>query len=294
MDHASWKGFIRLSLVSIPVQAYSASAPAREQLPLHQLHQPCHNPIRYKKTCPIHGEVPNEEIVKGFEYSKDQYVIVESAELKRFQTRGEQVVNIHGFVRPDELDAIYYAGKTYYLLPEGAAGEKPYALLRDAMAEKDVLAIAQMILGGRQELMVLRPKDELLTLSALDYASQLREPPERPGRAREEEHNKRELDLTKSLIEATTIEPLDMRQFQDVQKDELRAMIDAKVAGKEIVAAPSEEVPQVINLMDALRASLSQAGRHETAAKSGRRGGKSRPPPPRHRGAARRKRSKGA
>src|SRR5689334_3886989 len=127
-----WKGNIRFSLVSVPVEAFTAAEP-EEAFRLNQLHDECHSRIRYKKTCPIHGEVTNDEIVTGFEYDKDKYVVVDRNEVEQAQTKGDRSIIIETFVKPDEIDPMYYDGQTYYLVPGKGGAEKPYVVLREAM-----------------------------------------------------------------------------------------------------------------------------------------------------------------
>ena len=124
----SWKGFIKLSLVSVPVKAFTANDPGA-QIRLNQLHCDCNSRIAYKKVCPVHGEVGNDQIARGYEHAKGQYVVIEDEELGKLRTKSDHSVNIEGFVAPDALDPVYHAGRTYYLLPDGAVGQKPYRLL---------------------------------------------------------------------------------------------------------------------------------------------------------------------
>src|SRR5947209_12151689 len=112
---STWKGFLRINLVSVPVKAYTATASGGGEVRLNQLHKECHSRINYKKTCPIHGEVPNDEIVSGYEYSKGQYVVVDTAELDKLRTEDDKAIKIDTFVAPDAVDPVYYTGKTYYL-----------------------------------------------------------------------------------------------------------------------------------------------------------------------------------
>src|SRR4051812_861779 len=113
MAHASWKGFLRLSLVSVPVQAFNAAAgSAKGDVSFNQLHEACHSRIKYQKTCPIHGEVSNSEIVKGYEYAKGQYVVVDEDEIEALRGHSEQAVNIDKFVKPDSIDPAYFEGTT--------------------------------------------------------------------------------------------------------------------------------------------------------------------------------------
>src|SRR5690606_33346405 len=123
---SSWKGFIRLSLVSVPVKAYTASASGAE-IRLNQRHKETHNRIRYVKTDPERGEVRNEDIVSGYEYAKNQYVIIDPEEVQKLRPRGDQSVHVEGFVPTGTLDPVYFAGRSYYLVPDGPVGQKPYA-----------------------------------------------------------------------------------------------------------------------------------------------------------------------
>src|SRR5436190_21089996 len=115
---SAWKGFLKLSLVSVPVKAYTASAGSGGEIHLNQLHAECHSRIKYKKTCPIHGEVSQDEIVMGYEYSKDQYVVIDTAELEKLRTEDSKAITFQEFIEPDSLDPVYYRGTTYYLVPD--------------------------------------------------------------------------------------------------------------------------------------------------------------------------------
>src|SRR4051794_30556966 len=169
---STWKGYLKLSLVSIPVKAYSASRGA-ETIALHQLHAKCHSRIKYKKVCPIHGEIPKEEIVSGYEYAKGQYVVIEPDELKRLRTRGEREITIDAIVSPSTIDPLYFTDKSYYLVPDGAVGQKPYALLQTSLEEDRHFAVARGVLFGREELVLLRPVDGVLALTALKYEAEV-------------------------------------------------------------------------------------------------------------------------
>src|SRR5579871_6300548 len=126
---SSWKGYLRLSLVSVPVQAINAMASEGGKIHLHLLHSKCHNRIRYEKVCPIHGEVPNDEIVHGYEHAKGQYVVIEDEDVDQLRSEADKAINIDTFVSPSEIDPLYFDGRTYYLLPDGPMGAKPYAVL---------------------------------------------------------------------------------------------------------------------------------------------------------------------
>src|SRR5437870_8210726 len=157
MPRPAWKGFLKLSLVSLPVKAYTVTAGEGGQVRLNQLHAECHSRINYKKTCPIHGEVPNDQIVSGYEYSKGQYVVVDPEDIEKLRSEDEKAINIDAFVQPNALDATYFSGKSYYLIPDGPVGQKPYALLVQGMAELKRNAVARVVMHGRAQLVLIRP-----------------------------------------------------------------------------------------------------------------------------------------
>src|ERR1700676_4378211 len=157
---STWKGYLKLSLVSVPVKAYTATASEAREIRLNQLHAECNSRIQYKKNCPVHGEVPNDEIVSGYEYSKGQYVIVDTAELDKLRTEDEKAIQIDEFVRPDAIDPAFYGGKTYYLLPEGPVGEHTYAVIHQGMVQQDRFAVAQVVFHNREKLVLIRPLAE--------------------------------------------------------------------------------------------------------------------------------------
>ncbi len=258
MARSSWKGHIRLSLVSIPVKAFTASASGKE-IRLNQLHEECKSRIRYQKVCPQHGEVSGSEIVKGYEFTKDQYVIVDEEEIDELRTESDRAINIDAFVNPSQVEMLYLSGKTYYLAPDGPVGQKPYSLLLEAMKDEKLCSIAQVVMHGREQLVMLRPLGKILAMEILSFEEQVKNPADFEEEVEDTEYSEAELDLTKKLMEATTIEEFEIGKYENVYHDKLKELIDAKIEGKEIVAPPDEQPEQVINLMDALKASVAQA-----------------------------------
>jgi DNA end-binding protein Ku len=171
-----WRGFIRLSLVSVPVRAYTAFVSGGGEIHFNQLHAECHSRIQYKKTCPAHGEVSNDQIVSGFQYAKDQYVVVDPDELDKLRTEDEKAVNITAFVSPDTVDPIYLTGSTYYLVPDAPVGQRPYAVLRQAMIEENRYAVAHVVIHGKEHTVLLRPMDNVLAMSTLSYENRVTKP----------------------------------------------------------------------------------------------------------------------
>ena len=255
---SSWKGFLQLSLVSVPVKAFTAHETASE-IHLNQLHKNCHARVRYRKVCPEHGELSSDEIVSGYEYAKDQYVVIDPDELSKIRKQSDRTVKLAGFVESKAIDPMYMGGKSYYLLPDGPAGQRPYALLCAGMDEKGMVGVAQIVLAGREQLVLLRPIDGLLTMSVLHYAKEIKSAAPFREDLEVPKTNAEERKLTSTLIEASVIEDFDLERFQDDYVENLGKLIQMKVEGKEIVEAPEREEPKIINLMDALKRSVAEA-----------------------------------
>jgi DNA end-binding protein Ku len=255
---SSWKGFLKLSLVSVPVKAYRATSGSGGEIRLNQLHKVCNSRINYKKTCPLHGEVANEEIVSGYEHSKGQYVIVDPDELEKLRTEDEKAINIDAFAKSDAVDPSYLSGKNYYLIPDGPVAQKPYALLHDGMVELKRSAIARMVMHGRDQLVSIRPVDGLLMMSVLNYDAQVNKPSAFKDEVTRPQVQPEEMKLAKTLIEASTPKKVDLSEYKDSYTQKMTELIQKKVAGEEIVAPPVHEQGQIINLMDALKQSLEK------------------------------------
>src|SRR5438876_4735593 len=127
MPRPSWSGFLKFNLISVPVKGYNAAAAGGGKIGFHLLHKKCNSRIRYKKVCPVHGEVENDEIVSGYEYGKGQYVIVDADERGGLKSEDDKSISVDTFVAADAIDPVYFSGRTYYLLPDGKVAQKPYA-----------------------------------------------------------------------------------------------------------------------------------------------------------------------
>ncbi|MCY4481662.1 MAG: Ku protein [Spirochaetaceae bacterium] len=254
----NWKGFVQLSLVSVPVKAYTANE-SGAQIRLNQLHSDCNSRIAYKKVCPEHGEVSNDQIIRGYEHAKGKYVVIDDDELDKLRTKSDRCVNIEGFVAPDELDPIYHAGRTYYLLPDGPVGQKPYRLLVRGMEENGVNAVAQVVISQREQLVLLRPLEGILAMTVLNHQAKVKS----SGIFREEiadaECSAEELQLASTLINASRLEEFDYGKYTDRYVEKLSELIRLKVEGAEVVQTPDTEAPQIINLMEALKESVAAA-----------------------------------
>jgi DNA end-binding protein Ku len=255
---SSWKGFLKLSLVSVPVKAFTATSSGGGEIRLNQLHKECNSRINYKKVCPIHGEIPAEEIVSGYEHSKGQYVIVGSDELEKLRTEDEKAITIDAFTKLDEVDAAYLSGKNYYLIPDGPVAQKPYALLHDGMVELKRAAIARVVMHGRDQVVEIKPVEGLLMMSILNYDTQVNKPSAFKDEVTRPELKAEEMKLAKTLIEASTPKKVDLATYKDAYTQKMTELIQKKVTGEEIVAPPVHEQGQILNLMDALKQSLAK------------------------------------
>jgi DNA end-binding protein Ku len=257
-SRTSWKGFLKLSLISVPVKAFTANDSAGE-IHLNQLHKDCNSRVKYVKVCPEHGELKSEAIVSGYEHQKDQYVVVDPDELDKLRTKTDRAVSIDGFIPADAIDATYYAGKAHYLLPDGVAGSRPYALLRDGMVQNRVCAIAQVVMSGREQLVLLRAVGRLLVMTGLHYPQRVRQAKEFESEVEELSFKPEEVALTNTLIGASKLADFELGKYQDQYVAKLKQLITLKIDGKDVVQAPDHEEPKILNLMDALKKSVAEA-----------------------------------
>jgi DNA end-binding protein Ku len=258
----AWKGYLRISLVTVPVQAYTGSSGSTDEgspIRFNQLHRECHSRIKYMKTCPIHGEVPNDEIVSGYEYAKGQYVEINPEELAELRPEGERAINVEGFVHPDTIDPAYLSGKTYFLTPDGSLGQKPYQLILEAMASEELNAIARMKITTREHLARVRAEDGLLIVDLLQYAAQVKDPAPFKEELVDTHPTAPERKLTRQLIASMVDDNLDLSERTDAYTDRVRELIEAKVQGKQVVIPQPVEEPPIVNIMDALKRSMKEA-----------------------------------
>ncbi len=254
---ASWKGFLRIRLVSIPVKAYSAAA-SGAKIQLNQLHRDCHSPIKYRKVCPLHGEIGSESIVSGYNYAKGRYVVIDPEELEKLRRESDKVVEVEGFLPKDAVDPLYLSGKDYFLVPEGPVGQKAYGLIREVMTEMGQSALGKIVLTGREQIVLLRPLGRLLVMSVLSYAGDVKDPTAFEDEVEEGGITAPELELAGKLLDAATLDTYDPARYRNEYTARLTELIEAKVSGKEIVRAPEPEEPKVIELLEALRASVAR------------------------------------
>ena len=256
MASSVWSGYLTFGLISMPVKLFSGARGSR--VSFHMLHRDDNVRIKQQLYCP-HDErvVERSEIVKGFEYRKGEYVIMEPEELKKIEPKTAKAMEILQFVKSDEVDPIYFES-SYYLMPD-EAGRRPYLLLTKAMEESGYMAIAKITMHNREYTVILRPKANGLVLHTMYYADEIREV-EGFGEGKAE-LKPGEIKVANQLIEALA-DKFDPEKFHDTYEENLKAMIKARLEGREVTAVekPGKPAP-VVDLMDALKQSLAQMGK---------------------------------
>ena len=260
---AIWKGHIRFSLVTIPIRVYNAVESA-QTISFNQLHKEDNGRIGYDKKCKVCGEaVKNEEIVKGYEYEPDQYVIFENQDFEKVKLKSTKVIEMEGFVDAEQIDMTLY-DSPYFVGPDGPIAAKTYALLSEALRETGKMGVGKVVLRDREDVVLVGPHEEGIILYKIRYPETLRKMNAVPM-LEEHETDAEQLKLAVSLIESMQTNLGDM-ELKDQYQDAVREMIQAKIDGKEIVSSTEEE-PQIIDIMSALKQSIeaSQSDRKPMA-----------------------------
>jgi DNA end-binding protein Ku len=250
---STWKGHLKLSLVSCPIRLYNAVSRS-ERVAFHLLHKDTHNRIQMKPHDPELGAVERSDLVKGYEYEKDEYVIFTDEDFEKVQIESSKSIVIEKFVDAAEVDEIYY-DSPYYLAPDGAVAEETFRVVQWAMREKNKVALSRVVLSSRERLIALAVRDKGLLVMTLRNADEVRDAAEFFTDIQDEEPDKEMLDLASALIEQKSGK-FDPSEFKDRYHDAVLEMVKAKVKGQEPVIATAPERGKVINLMDALRQSL--------------------------------------
>jgi DNA end-binding protein Ku len=252
-----WNGSISFGLVNIPIGL--AVATQRSDVAFRTLHRECGTPIKQKRWCPLHErDVDGDELVKGWEFSKGQYVIVEESDLEGVALQRSQSIEIIRFVELADVDPLYF-DRTYYLAPAQAeAARRPYVLLLEAMKTSGMAAVGKFVLWGKENLCLIRPLGDSLAVETLFFADDVRSRAEIEEAVAETEVKGPELDLAGQVI-ASLVGDWDPGDFENEHRRDLRAMLEAKVTGEEIARPePLPETP-VVDLMEALRRSVAEA-----------------------------------
>jgi DNA end-binding protein Ku len=249
----TWKGYLKVSLVTIPVRVYPATESAAT-ISFNQLHAECKTRIQQKRWCPhCDREVTNAELAKGYEYEKGHYVIVEEEDIQKVRVESTRVIDLQQFTDETSIDPIY-VDRAYYLAPDGPMAGSAFTVMREGMAGK--AGIGKVALYGREYLVAIRPQKKGLVMYTLHHDAEIRsidqieELSSLPAKVKPEE-----MKLAKQVI-STFEGELNLKDYKDEYREGLRQIIDAKIAGEEIVAPEVQEPPKVVDLMEALRRSL--------------------------------------
>src|ERR671914_1053942 len=249
----TWRGFLKVSLVNIPVKVFPATESAAT-ISFNQLHAECQTRIQQKRWCPhCEREVSNSELAKGYEFEKGRYVIVTEEDIQKVRVESTRVINLVQFADATDIDPIY-VDRAYYLAPDGGVAADAFAVMREGMAGK--AGIGKMALYGREYLVAVRPQKKGLVMYTLHHDAEIRsidqieELNSVPTKVKPEE-----MKLAKQVISTFDAE-LNLKDYRDEYTEGLREIIDAKIAGEEIVAPEVQEPPKVVDLMEALRRSL--------------------------------------
>jgi DNA end-binding protein Ku len=260
----TWKGYLKISLVNIPIRVFPATD-AAATISFNQLHRECQTRIQQKRWCPTcQVEVPNTDLVKGYEFEKGRYVVLDEDDIAKVKPESTRVINVVQFADASMIDPVYVE-RPYYLAPDGAVAGEAFAVIREGMAGK--AAVGKMALYGREYLVAIQPRENGLVMYTMRHASEVRsmsaidELKSVPARMKPDE-----VRLAKQVI-GNFETGGDLSQYKDDYQVELKKIIDAKIEGKEVVGTPEEAPPKVVNLMEALRQSLDRvsSGKKKTA-----------------------------
>ena len=258
-----WNGSISFGLVNIPIGL--ALATQRSDIAFRTLHRECGTPIKQKRYCPHHDrDVEPDELVKGWEVAKGEFVLVEDEDLEAVALQRSASIEILRFVKLDDVDPVFF-DRTYYLAPASAAAtRRPYVLLLRAMEETGMAAIGKFVLWGKENLCLIRAHGDTLALETLFFAEDVRSRAEIEEAVRETDVRSAELELARQVIESISGE-FEPGEFENEYRRDLRTMLDAKLAGQEITRPePAPEAP-VVDLMEALRRSVADVRSRKAA-----------------------------
>jgi DNA end-binding protein Ku len=247
-----WKGHLTFGLISIPVRMFAAAR--GERISFNQLHKVCHSRLRQPLFCPVcNRNVERSEIVKGYEYEKDQYVLFSEEELDKIEPSSATVMEILEFVKLSDMDPLYF-DSSYYIAPEDA-GIKAYQLLMKAMEESGYGAIAKLTMHQREHIVIIRPGSRGMTLHTMFYSNEIRNAEAVPSD--KIELKDQEKKLAEQLIQSLAA-PWQPEKYKDEYQENLRGMIEAKLKGQEVTEVQQPHMAPVIDLMEALKKSLAE------------------------------------
>ena len=255
---ASWKGYLKLSLVSCPVKLYPATSSTAGKISFNMLHKDTMNRVQQKYHDPELGEIDRADLVKGYQFEKDRYVVVTAEELDEIEIESSKTIDIDGFVDSAEIDPIYF-DSMYYLAPDGPIAEETFAVILEAMKEAGKVAVARIVLSGRERQVTILPIEDGFRMTTLRSAKEIREPSSalEPLKAK---YSPDMLAMAKQIILSKETD-FDPAAFEDRYEEALLTLVKSKIAGGQPVITKAPERGNVVNLMDALKRSLEEERR---------------------------------
>jgi DNA end-binding protein Ku len=250
---ATWKGFLKISLVNIPIKVFPATE-SSGSISFNQLHGECQTRIQQKRWCPhCNREVPNSEIVKGYEFEKGRYVVLSEEDFDKVRPESTRVIDLVQFADESAIDPIY-VDRAYYLAPDGSMAADAFAVMREGMKGK--VGIGKLALYGREYLVAVRPQQRGIVMYTLHHAAEIRSIDEvEELNAVSASVKPEEMKLARQVI-GTFEGPLNLKDYRDEYREGLQRIIEAKIAGEEVIAPAADAPPKVVNLMEALKKSL--------------------------------------
>jgi DNA end-binding protein Ku len=255
---AYWKGYLKLSLVSCPISLYPATS-EREKISFHQINKNTHNRIKYRKVDAETGdEVESDDIIKGYEVGKGQYIEVNPEELEAIALESKRTIEIDEFVPKDQIDELYL-NNPYYIVPDGEVGAEAFAVIREAINKEGMVAIGKVVFTSREHMIALEARGKGLLGVTLRYPYEVRKEQEYFDDIPEPKITKDMLDLATHIVETKTSD-FDPQKFQDQYEDAVKELLKKKQAGEKIEAPKERKPANVVNLMEALRQSIAAEG----------------------------------
>ncbi len=259
--HTMWKGAISFGLVNIPIKLFAATE--NKDIKMRYLHEKCHSPVQYEKICPVCEEtVDSKEIVKGYEYEPGKFVVVEKEELDELAGVSDKSIEIIDFIKLEEIDPIFY-NRSYFVGP-GENGTKSFALLKKAMEDTGKIGLAKFTLRSKEHLAAVRVYKNGLVLETIFYPDEVRNVDHVPGLTDEVSLNEKEVEMAKQLIEQLTA-PFEPEKYADEYREAVLELINSKISGDEVKVAKEKPKTNVVDLMEALQASINESKGKESS-----------------------------
>jgi DNA end-binding protein Ku len=261
---AAWRGFLRIRQLAVPVRAFTACR-STPDIALHQLHVGCGERVRQQRFCPVHGPVTSEEIGSGFEHEPGRCLPLDANDLVELQPPDEKGIDVDCFVPSSRIDPVHHSGRTYYLVPDGPMGQRPFGVLRDGLADCDRHGVARVVLSRREQLVIVRPLSRVLAMTVLEYAERVREVADYESDVGLHETGSAERELISNLIATMTDSELDLAAYRDPNVAGLVDLVERRLAQLGFERTGDDTEGDEARLIAALRASLAETGRSASA-----------------------------